>query len=279
MKRILLFCCILLSSISGISAQVKGCWMLEKEFVYLDDYDLKAHDKNHVISVRHYEPGSAVFTLTTSTRGSSANPPKVLMPGSYTPEEKAENERQWKEWEQASKGRTVVDEYEIDWRFNAPKMIYFGEEDSITASFEIKRNGQPSRNPVTYDNNGVLSFASGYMIAYSTGGVSFEGVDGVLTADQVEELLDCTYEELDDCMSELLDGDSIGATGLLVIKISLFDVDLFRETAALSDLFKWKAIILAVVLLILTRYVKPLKKLHPVVFILASAAAGIIFGF
>lgn len=71
----------------------------------------------------------------------------------------------------------------------------------------------------------------------------------------------------------------IGAAGLLVIKISLFDVDLFRETAALSDLFKWKAIILAVVLLILTRYVKPLKKLHPVVFILASAAAGIIFGF
>ena len=71
----------------------------------------------------------------------------------------------------------------------------------------------------------------------------------------------------------------IGAAGLLVIKISLFDVDLFRETAALSDLFKWKAIILAVVLLILTRYVKPLKKLHPVVFILASAAAGITFGF
>lgn len=212
MKRLLVFFCIFLSFIQGINAQVKGAWMLEKEFVYLDDYDLKAHDKNHAINVRHYGPGSAVFTLTTSTGGASANPPKVLMPGSYTPEEKAENERQWKEWEQASKGRAVVDEYEIGWCIDAPKMIYFGDEDSITASFEIVRNGQQSRNPVTYDNNGSLSFTSSYLIAYSAGGVTFEGVDGILTADQVEELFDCTYDELDDCMTELLDGDSIGAT-------------------------------------------------------------------
>ncbi|MDO5445247.1 MAG: chromate transporter [Eubacteriales bacterium] len=71
----------------------------------------------------------------------------------------------------------------------------------------------------------------------------------------------------------------IGAAGLLVVKISLFDVSLFQETGAASDLFKWKAILLAAVLFVLTRYVKPLKKLHPVVFILASAAVGIVFNF
>lgn len=71
----------------------------------------------------------------------------------------------------------------------------------------------------------------------------------------------------------------IGAAGLLVVKISLFDVGLFRETGSVSDLFQWKAVILAAVLIIVTRYVKPLKKLHPIFFILASAAAGILFGF
>lgn len=71
----------------------------------------------------------------------------------------------------------------------------------------------------------------------------------------------------------------IGAAGLLVVKISLFDVSLFRETGSAFDLFQWKAIVLAAVLVIGTRYVKPLKKLHPVFFILASAAAGILFRF
>ena len=39
------------------------------------------------------------------------------------------------------------------------------------------------------------------------------------------------------------------------------------------------AIIFLAVLLVLTRFVKPVKKLHPVFFILASAIAGILFHF
>ena len=38
-------------------------------------------------------------------------------------------------------------------------------------------------------------------------------------------------------------------------------------------------IALAAVLIVLTRYVKPLKKLHPVFFILGSAAVGALFSF
>ena len=49
--------------------------------------------------------------------------------------------------------------------------------------------------------------------------------------------------------------------------------------AALKSLFDWKAVALATVLLIATRGVKPLKKLHPIVFIAASAAVGILFSF
>ena len=47
----------------------------------------------------------------------------------------------------------------------------------------------------------------------------------------------------------------------------------------LADLFNWKAIALAAVLVVLTRYVKPLKKLHPIFFILASALVGVVFAF
>ena len=71
----------------------------------------------------------------------------------------------------------------------------------------------------------------------------------------------------------------IAAAGLLVVKIALFHFDRFAETGRFLDALNIKAIILAVVLLVLTRYVKPLKKLHPVFFILASAVAGVVFSF
>ncbi len=40
-----------------------------------------------------------------------------------------------------------------------------------------------------------------------------------------------------------------------------------------------KAVVLAAALLVLTRWVKPTKKLHPIVFILVSAVVGVIFRF
>ena len=71
----------------------------------------------------------------------------------------------------------------------------------------------------------------------------------------------------------------ISAAGLLVVKISLFFFDRFKETGKFSDLFNYKAIILAAVILLLTRYIKQTKKLHPIVFIGFSALVGIIFSF
>ena len=71
----------------------------------------------------------------------------------------------------------------------------------------------------------------------------------------------------------------IAAAGLLVLKISIFDFELFRETSKLVDLFDFKAIVLAAILVVCTRYVKKLKGLHPIVFIAASALVGIVFAF
>ena len=71
----------------------------------------------------------------------------------------------------------------------------------------------------------------------------------------------------------------IAAAGLLVVKIALFCFDKYAETGKPLDALNIKAILLAAVLLVLTRCVKPLKKLHPVFFILVSAVVGIVFRF
>ncbi len=61
----------------------------------------------------------------------------------------------------------------------------------------------------------------------------------------------------------------ISAAGLLVARITFLD----------SMTIRWKETILAAVLLVLTRGVKKVGKLHPIVFIAASALVGILFSF
>ena len=99
-------------------------------------------------------------------------------------------------------------------------------------------------------------------------------IDRVLAAFRQNKVVDAAFYGLRPCSVGL-----IAAAGLLVVKIALFDVDLYRQTGVLMNLFQWKAIALAAVLIVLTRYVKPLKKLHPVFFILGSAAVGALFSF
>ena len=71
----------------------------------------------------------------------------------------------------------------------------------------------------------------------------------------------------------------IAAAGIGVVELALLNPELWRQTGRLADLFQWKAILLAAALLVLTRWVKWTKKLHPVIFIAASAAVGIAFSF
>ena len=67
----------------------------------------------------------------------------------------------------------------------------------------------------------------------------------------------------------------ISAAALSVVRISLLRTELWKQTKMLTDLFSIKAIILAVVLFFLLRKTKA----HPIIFIAASAAIGIIFKF
>jgi chromate transporter len=65
----------------------------------------------------------------------------------------------------------------------------------------------------------------------------------------------------------------ITAAGFSVAQIALLRIDLWKSTGIIADLFNWKLILLAAVVWICYRK----WKLHPVVYIAASAAAGVIF--
>ncbi len=71
----------------------------------------------------------------------------------------------------------------------------------------------------------------------------------------------------------------IAAAGLLVARITFLNTETLQAGGRLLALLKGKEIILAAILLVATRYIKPLKKLHPIFFIAASALIGILFVF
>ncbi|MBR3367424.1 MAG: chromate transporter, partial [Lachnospiraceae bacterium] len=68
----------------------------------------------------------------------------------------------------------------------------------------------------------------------------------------------------------------ITAAGLNVAKVALVNLEAFAATHAVTDLFLWKAIVLAVLLFAGQRL---FPKVHPVLFIAASAAVGVVFRF
>lgn len=96
----------------------------------------------------------------------------------------------------------------------------------------------------------------------------------VLKAFRENQYVDAGFYGLRPCSIGL-----IAAAGVLVVKLALFNTELYASTGAIADLFNVKALILAAVLLAATRYIKKLKGLHPIVFILASAVIGIVFSF
>ncbi len=65
---------------------------------------------------------------------------------------------------------------------------------------------------------------------------------------------------------------------LAVAMISVLTPESFKETGAFASLFDLEALILAAALLLLTRF-KKLDKVHPVLYLAASAAVGIVFKF
>ena len=67
----------------------------------------------------------------------------------------------------------------------------------------------------------------------------------------------------------------VASAGLSVILLSMFNIDLWKQTGWILDLIDIKSVILAAALLFLTRKIKA----HPIIFLAGSAAIGIIFKF
>ncbi len=70
----------------------------------------------------------------------------------------------------------------------------------------------------------------------------------------------------------------IASAGLSVAS-EVFLTDAFKETHAFAYLLSWKSVALAAVLIVFTRFVKPTRKLHPIVFIAFAAVVGVVFTF
>ena len=96
----------------------------------------------------------------------------------------------------------------------------------------------------------------------------------VLQKFRQNKLVDAAFDGLRPCSVGL-----IAAAGLLVVKVAMLHVDLYFQTGRLAELVDWKAILLAAVLIVLTRWVKKTKKLHPIFFILGSALVGVVLSF
>ena len=71
----------------------------------------------------------------------------------------------------------------------------------------------------------------------------------------------------------------IASALVTVAKVAFFSSQNFGDLAAVLHGVEWKAVVLAALLLLLTRYVPKVKSWHPIVFIGLSAAVGVIFRF
>jgi chromate transporter len=69
----------------------------------------------------------------------------------------------------------------------------------------------------------------------------------------------------------------ITAAGWSVVMLVLVNTELFKSTGVFTDLFNWRNLLLFAVLLVLTNFVRPIKKLHPIFFILFAAVCGVVF--
>lgn len=67
----------------------------------------------------------------------------------------------------------------------------------------------------------------------------------------------------------------ITAAGLNVMRVSLLDPEAFARSGSVGDLFVWKALVLAALILLCQKKLK----WSPVVFIALSAAVGVVFRF
>lgn len=99
-------------------------------------------------------------------------------------------------------------------------------------------------------------------------------IAGILSAFRQNKYVDAAFYGLRPCSVGL-----IAAAGILVVKIAVFSFDAYAQTGNLIDVFNFKALALAALLVVLTRFIKQTKKLHPIFFILGSAAVGVLFSF
>lgn len=69
----------------------------------------------------------------------------------------------------------------------------------------------------------------------------------------------------------------IASAGIGVLAVALLNTELYTKTGNVMDFLQIGNIVLALLIFVLTNFVQPTKKLHPIVFIAFAAVVGIVF--
>lgn len=127
-------------------------------------------------------------------------------------------------------------------------------------------------NMATYVGNHMYGFVGGIATTISVvipAFVSILIIASFLQKFQDSIIVQRTFKGLRPAVVGLIISAIIG-----IYLLALFNIPAFTTTHTLQSLFKWKAIIIFLLLLAIYRY-KP--KLHPIILITASAMIGVIF--
>ena len=125
---------------------------------------------------------------------------------------------------------------------------------------------------VGYDCGGVLGGVVATLGLVTPSVIVIALIAMALQAFRTNKYVDAAFYTLHPASTGL-----IAAAGWSVFALVLVNLDAYRASYQLADLIQWKNLVLFAVIWVLTNLVKPLKKLHPVVFLALAAVVGIVF--
>jgi len=153
---------------------------------------------------------------------------------------------------------------------------------------DVVIHGIPSHGIVLHEGD-IVSIDTGAAVHGWNGDNAATFACGEVS-ETAQRLMDVTKEALMRGIAAAQTGNRVGDisaavqqyvedAGFSVVRISLIQESAFQASGRFTDLFFWKGLLLAAVIWVLTNVVKPTKKLHPIVYIAASAVVGIVFSF
>lgn len=192
--------CLLAAPCVPLHAQVKGCWVLQDEFIDVESVssvNIFTGEK-HFLEWRSHRPGSAtlvVRSLVAVPEGDSA-PEALTDLGEYRKAgrkaalEAVAAARNGTSGNRQRNWRSFEDELEFTWKMHAPQILYYGDETSAFAEYAVELNGKPlPALAVAVRKTLTLKVSPSISFFYCADGAKPEDSEDYLPVDVVLDLL------------------------------------------------------------------------------------------